>query len=262
MKKRESVGRRFERLVEILAVLRSEQGCPWDREQDERTITDYFLEEVFEATDAVMEDDSLCLKEELGDVLMEVLFLAQINQEKGRFTIAAVLDGIIGKMTRRHPHVFGGQKLKTSREVAESWQEQKNAEKKRRSVFEGMSRSAPALLQAFQAGQRAAACGFDWGGALDALDKVKEEVKELEFAIRSGEDSEIREEIGDLMLSLASLSRLAGHNPELALRAAIRKFKRRFRAMEEEQESTGKELRRTSLEELDKLWKKVKKETL
>jgi tetrapyrrole methylase family protein/MazG family protein len=262
MENKESIGRRFEKLVEILALLRSEQGCPWDREQDERTISDYFLEEVFEATDAVMADDSLCLEEELGDVLMEVVFLAQIYQEKGRFSIAAVLDGIIAKMTRRHPHVFGGQRMQTSREVAECWQDQKNSEKSRRSVFEGLTRSAPALLQAFQAGQRAAACGFDWSGALDVLDKVKEEVQELEYALRAGEDKRIREEIGDLLFSLASLSRLAGHNPELALRAANRKFKRRFRAMEREQESTGKELRRTSPEELDKLWKKVKKETL
>jgi tetrapyrrole methylase family protein/MazG family protein len=262
MKKRESVGRRFERLVEILAVLRSDQGCPWDREQDERTIADYFLEEVFEAADAVMTGDSLCLQEELGDVLMEIVFLAQIYQEKGLFSIAAVLDGIIGKMTRRHPHVFGGQKLKTSREVSDSWQEQKNAEKKRRSVFEGMSRSAPALLQAFQAGQRAAARGFDWSGALAALDKVKEEVEELDLAIRAGEAKEIREEIGDVLFSLASLSRLAGHNPELALRAAIQKFKRRFRAIEGELESRGEEHGGTRLEDLDKHWKKAKKEPL
>jgi MazG family protein len=262
MKKRDSVGRRFEKLVEILVVLRSEQGCPWDREQDERTITDYFLEEVFEAADAVMADDFLCLQEELGDVLMEIVFLAQIYQEKGHFSISTVLDGIIGKMIRRHPHVFGGQKLETTREVAESWQEQKNTEKKRRSVFEGMSRSAPALLQAFQAGQRAAVCGSDWGGALAALDKVKEEVAELDFAIRSGEAREIREEIGDLLFSLSSLSRLAGHNPELALRAAVLKFKRRFRAIERELESRGEELRGTSLEELEKLWKKAKKEPL
>jgi tetrapyrrole methylase family protein/MazG family protein len=262
MKKRKDVGRRFERLVEILAVLRSEQGCPWDREQDKRTITDYFLEEVFEAADAATQDDFLCLQEELGDVLMEVVFLAQIYQEKGHFSIAAVLDGIIGKMIRRHPHVFGGQKLETSREVAESWQEQKNIEKRRRSVFEGMSRSAPALLQAFQAGQRAEACGSDWGGPLAALDKVKEKVEELDLVIRSGKPKEIREDIGDLLFSLASLSRLAGQNPELALRASIQKFKRRFRAMERELESRGEELRATGSEDLDKLWKKAKKEPL
>jgi MazG family protein len=209
-----------------------------------------------------MADDTLCLEEELGDVLMEVVFLAQIYQEKGRFSIAAVLAGIIEKMTRRHPHVFAGQKMETSREVAENWQDQKNSEKKRQSVFDGMSRSAPALLQAFQAGQRAAACGFDWSGALDVLDKVKEEVEELEFALREGDDKKILEEIGDLMFSLSSLSRLAGHNPELALRAAIRKFKRRFGAMERELRSRAKEIGRTSPADLDKLWKKVKKETL
>jgi tetrapyrrole methylase family protein/MazG family protein len=231
MEKKESIGRRFERLVEILSVLRSEHGCPWDREQDERTIVNYFLEEVFEATDAAMADDSRCLEEELGDVLMEVVFLAQIYQEKGRFTIATVLDGIIQKMVRR-------------------------------SVFEGMSRSAPALLQAFQVGQRAASLGFDWNEARDVLDKVKEEVGELESAIQAGEDKSIGEEIGDLMFSLACLSRLAGHNPELALRAATRKFQRRFRAMEKVLKSRGRKFSGMELEEMDQVWEMVKKNPL
>jgi tetrapyrrole methylase family protein/MazG family protein len=262
MEKTESLGRRFERLVEILAVLRSEQGCPWDREQDERTIVDYFLEEVFEAAEAALANDPQCLEEELGDVLMEVVFLAQIYQEKGYFSMAAVLDGIIHKMTRRHPHVFERQRPVTRREVVESWQERKNIEKKRGSLFEGMSRSAPALLQAFQVGQRAGSVGFDWEDAPDVLDKVKEEVRELESALRSGEDTKIREEIGDLLFSLASLARLAGHNPELALRAATRKFKRRFRAMENELKSQGRKLGGLTLEEMDLVWEKVKKNPL
>jgi tetrapyrrole methylase family protein/MazG family protein len=262
MEKKESIGRRFERLVEILSVLRSEHGCPWDREQDERTIVNYFLEEVFEATDAAMADDSRCLEEELGDVLMEVVFLAQIYQEKGRFTIATVLDGIIQKMVRRHPHVFARRRRVTSREVVASWQDHKNSEKKRRSVFEGMSRSAPALLQAFQVGQRAASLGFDWNEARDVLDKVKEEVGELESAIQAGEDKSIGEEIGDLMFSLACLSRLAGHNPELALRAATRKFQRRFRAMEKVLKSRGRKFSGMELEEMDQVWEMVKKNPL
>ncbi len=262
MEKKETIGGRFERLVDILAVLRSEQGCPWDREQDEQTIADFFLEEVFEALDAVMADDSRWLEEELGDVLMEVVFLARIYQEKGRFSIASVLDGIVHKMIRRHPHVFDRQRRITSREVEESWQDHKNSEKKRMCTFEGMSRSAPALLQAFQAGQRAGVYGFDWPGVLDVLEKVKEEIQELEKALRTGEGKSIREEMGDLLFALANLSRLAGHNPELALRAATRKFKERFGALEKELKRTGQKLGRVSLDEMDKIWEKVKKEGL
>jgi tetrapyrrole methylase family protein/MazG family protein len=259
MEKKESIGRLFERLVDIMDLLRSEQGCPWDREQDERTIVDYFLEEVFEAADAALADDSPSLQEELGDVLMEVVFLSRIYQEKGRFSIAAVLDGIIGKMIRRHPHVFEKKRRTTSREVVEGWQAYKNSEKKRTSVLDGMSRSAPALLQAFQTGQRAASFGFDWEKADDVLDKVREEIRELESALQSNQDEKIREEIGDALFALASLSRLAGHNPELALRASIRKFQERFRVMEtaikrRDPKSAGRMVR-----EMDKAWEKAKK---
>jgi tetrapyrrole methylase family protein/MazG family protein len=262
MRKKENTGTRFERLVEILTVLRSEQGCPWDREQDERTIVNYFLEEVFEATDAALADDSRSLEEELGDVLMEVVFLAQIYKEKGLFSIVDVLDGIIDKMTRRHPHVFERKRQITSREVVESWQNHKDSEKKRQSVFEGLPRSAPALLQAYQVGQRAASVGFDWESAPSVLDKVREEVQELDQALRNGEGRRIREEIGDLLFSLASLSRLAGHNPELALREAIGKFQRRFRAMEKELRGRGQRFDQMNIEEMELVWERVKKKLL
>ena len=228
MNSEEKPGKRFDRLVSIMALLRSEQGCPWDREQDEKTIANFFLEEVYETMDAVMADDARRLEEELGDVLMEIVFLARIYQEKGRFSIASVLDGIIQKMIRRHPHVFARRSLMSSREVAKSWQEHKNAEKKRRTIFEGMSKSAPALLQAFQAGQRAAACGFDCLSAGDVLERVKEKLREVEAALIDQSAKKVREQIGALLFTMASLSRLAGHNPELALRAATRKYQKRF----------------------------------
>ena len=224
----EKPGKRFDRLVSIMALLRSEQGCPWDREQDEKTIANYFLEEVYETMDAVMADDGRRLEEELGDVLMEVVFLVQIYREKGRFSMASVLDGINRKMIRRHPHVFARRNSVSSREVARSWQEHKNAEKKRRSVFEGMPGSAPALLQAFQAGQRASAGGYDCPDARDILESVKEELGGVEAALGTQPAEKVRERIGALLFSVASLSRLAGHNPELALRAATRKFLKRF----------------------------------
>ncbi len=230
----ERVGPRFDRLIAILALLRSDEGCPWDRQQDERTIADYFLEEVYEAVDAVLADDARRLEEELGDVLMEVVFLAQIYREKGRFSMASVLDGINQKMTRRHPHVFATKSALSCQEVTASWQEQKNSEKRRRTAFEGLAESAPALLQAFQAGQRAAARGADWPSVEDVLDKVRQELGEVEKALGRRETDPASEEIGNLLFAVASLSRVAGHNPELALRAATRKFKERFSAMEEE----------------------------
>lgn len=229
MDSEERPGKGFDRLVSIMAHLRSAQGCPWDREQDEKTISNYFLEEVYETMDAVMADDARRLEEELGDVLMEVVFLVQIYQEKGHFSMASVLDGIIRKMIRRHPHVFARKGPISSREVAKNWQEHKNAEKKRRTIFEGMSNAAPALLQAFQAGQRASARGFDRGSAGDVLEKVKEELRKVEAALGDHPAKKVRDQIGALLFSVASLSRLAGHNPEIALRAATRKFQRRFK---------------------------------
>jgi len=262
MERDETVGRRFERLVEILAVLRSEQGCPWDRQQDERSIANYFLEEVFEAIDAVAAADASALREELGDVMMEVVFLARIYAEKGRFTISDVLDGIVDKMTRRHPHVFEGRRVSSCREVVASWQEHKAAEKKGRPIFDGMPKSAPALLQAFLIGLKAAAYGFDWGNALAVLEKVKEEVEELRTALQGGQDQKIQEEIGDLLFTVASLSRLAGQNPELALRAANQKFKERFLSLEKELLKKGKKLGGASLEEMEETWERIKRRGL
>jgi MazG family protein len=255
------VGQKFEKLVEILDSLRSKNGCPWDREQDEKSIANFFLEEVYEAVDAISADKAGSLEEELGDVLMEVVFLAQIYKEKRQFTIADVLEGIVQKMVRRHPHVFGPKQVRSSQKVIEAWQAQKNAEKERRSVFDGMARSTPALLEAFQIGQRVSAFGFDWPSAKEVLGKIKEEIKEFEEALESGEPRAIREEIGDVFFALANFSRLLGLNPELALRQANDKFKRRFLALERELKKTGKELGQASLEDMDKIWEELKKKS-
>jgi tetrapyrrole methylase family protein/MazG family protein len=253
------VGQKFEKLVRILDSLRSKNGCPWDREQDEKSIANFFLEEVYEAVDAIWAGAAAALEEELGDVLMEVVFLAQIYKEKGNFTIADVLEGIVQKMVRRHPHVFGPKKVRSSRKVIEAWLGQKNAEKKRRSVFDGMSRCAPALLEAFQVGQRVSVFGFDWPSAKDVLEKIKEEINELEEALETGGPGAIQEETGDVFFALASFSRLLGLNPELALRQANNKFKRRFLNLEKELKKTGKELGQASLEDMDKIWEELKK---
>ena len=256
------VGQRFARLVEIMSELRGEHGCPWDREQDEKSITSFFLEEVFEAVDAVMAEDPRQLEEELGDVLMEIVFLALIYQERGHFSIGRVLEGITGKMIRRHPHVFDKKRAITSQEVIDTWQEHKNSEKPSRSVFAGLAGSAPALLRAFQVGQKASTYGFDWNGALEGLEKVKEEVRELEKTLREGRENGIRVEIGDLLFAVANLSRLAGHNPELALRAATRKFIKRFSELEKRISREGRKSGRASPEEMDLVWEGIKKSGL
>jgi len=254
----ETAGKKFQSLVEILDTLRGEQGCPWDREQDERSISGYFLEEVYEAVDAVYNNDHQALAEELGDVLMEVVFLARIYKEKGKFSISDSLENIIQKMIRRHPHVFASQKRRTSKKVIQEWQRQKKQEKSRTSFFDGLVKSSPALLEAFQIGQQASSFGFDWSQAVDALQKIKEEVSELENALKTEGEEDIHKEIGDVLFSMANVSRLLRVNPEIALKQANRKFVDRFRSVEEKLKQEGKSIHQASLEEMDKIWEDIK----
>ncbi len=254
-----AAGAEFDRLVTILAALRGEGGCPWDRAQDARSITNYFLEEVYEAADAVLAGDAAGAAEELGDVLMEIVFLSRIFEERGAFAAADALRSINEKMIRRHPHVFGAAKARRARDVMTAWQKGKLAEKARRSILDGLPASAPALLAAFQLAARASTVGFDWGAAGPALDKVKEEIGELEKALAGRSREKVEEELGDLFFALANVSRLAGANPELVLRRANRKFARRFRAVESRLRRAGKEPSQTSLDEMNGLWDAVKR---
>ena len=251
----------FEKLVEILDVLRSKEGCPWDREQDENTIVNYFLEEAYEAVDAIVTGDPQSLKEELGDVLMEVVFLTRIFKEKNEFTIHDVLEGINQKMIRRHPHVFGPHQIENSARVVEEWNQQKKNEKERQSVLDGMATYLPSLLKAFQIGQRVSIFGFDWKSPLDALVKVREELDELEEALQSDNKEEAAEEIGDLLFSLANISRHLDVNPEIALRQTNDKFCKRFRYIEKRLKERGDELGKVSLIELDVLWEEAKEKS-
>jgi MazG family protein len=252
-------GEKFAQLVEILDVLRSEKGCPWDREQDEKTIANFFLEEVYEAVEALYNRDYSSLSEELGDVMMEVVFLARIAKENGNFTMSDILEGINKKMIRRHPHVFGKKRKENSARVLQAWNKQKQSEKERESVFDGMSKSSPALLTSYQIGVRASSFGFDWSQSPDVLEKVKEEVAELEKAIQDKQKEEIFAEIGDILFSLANLSRHLDVNPEIALREANNKFIRRFRFIEDRLKQMGKELGQVDLEEMDRIWEEAKK---
>ena len=258
MKQEEKSGGKFEQLVQIMETLRSDRGCPWDKEQDEKSITNYFLEEVYEAVEAISTEDTKALAEELGDVLMEVVFLAQIYKEKRKFSIDEVLDGINQKMIRRHPHVFGPGRKETSREVVDEWIRGKQEEKERESLFDRFPNSTPSLLAAFQIGLLVSHYGFDWNQAQEALQKVKEEVAELEKVIDAQDKGELSREMGDIFFSLVNVSRLLNINPEIALRQANKKFIERFKYIEKKLKEKRKQLGQVSLEEMDKIWEEAK----
>lgn len=254
----EKSGKEFQKLVHILDALRGEKGCPWDREQDEKSITNYFLEEVYEAVDAISSGDAQSLAEELGDVLMEIVFLSRINKEQKRFTISKVLEGINRKMVDRHPHVFANKKIASSEGVVDEWNRQKREEKDRTSVLDGMAKCFPALMESFMIGQRVSHFGFDWSHHLDALQKTKEEIAELEKAMQNQKQDAISKEIGDIFFSLANVSRHLGVNPEVALRQTNKRFIRRFKHIEQQLKERGKDLKEASLKEMDEIWEEAK----
>lgn len=251
-------GQKFERLVKILDTLRGKSGCPWDKEQDEQSISNYFLEEVYEALEAILSGDAPSVAEELGDVLMEVVFLARIYKEKKLFTMSDVVENINQKMIRRHPHVFGGKTIASSSEVLDAWNLGKQQEKKRQSLFDGIVKLAPALHSAYQIGLRVSSYGFDWENPSGALEKVKEEVSELEGAMKIEAKEHIFQEIGDAFFALSNVSRKLGINPEIALKKANEKFMLRFESLENELAEKGKSLGEASLEEMDEIWEQIK----
>jgi len=253
-----NAGKKFDELVGILGTLRGPGGCPWDRARTALDIRDYFLEEVYEAVDALEADDAAGLAEELGDVLMEVVFLSRICEEQGAFTVTDALERVNSKMIARHPHVFGSPRDTTAAGVVDAWQEWKRTEKGVSSVLEDPGPATPALLAAFQIGRKVSAWGFDWPDAAGVLAKVREETGELEAAVSEARAGGIEEELGDLMFSVANLSRKLGVNPELALRKANAKFGRRFRALEAEICSSGRDIGKLSLDELDAIWDRHK----
>lgn len=251
-------GEGFAQLVRIMDTLRGEKGCPWDRQQDERSIVNFFLEEAYELVDAIYANDKDAVSEELGDVLMELVFLARLFKEKQKLQMSQAVHGINQKMIRRHPHVFGKKSVNGTAEVIDSWNKQKHTEKKRESLFDGLSQSSPALLTAFQIGLRASMHGFDWAQAQEVLHKVKEEIQELEQAISEKKGEEVLAEIGDVFFALANLSRHLELNPELALKYANQRFISRFQYIEKKLEASGKTIDDATLEEMDQLWNESK----
>ena len=247
-------------LMELAATLRGPEGCPWDRKQTSQSAAKYLLEEASEALDAILFQGPEEVKDELGDVLFQVVFQAQLYAERGEFDLYEVIEHNRAKMIRRHPHVFGENKVKNAEEVPGLWREVKARERKTEpdSLLDGVPRSLPSLSRAMKLGKKAAEVGFDWEGSAEVPRKVAEEVSELERA--AGGDA-TGEELGDLLFSLAQWARHKGLDPELALRRANQKFSRRFREMEGLAAKRGLTLSDMDLEKLDNLWEQVKSET-
>ena len=265
-------GERFERLVEIMRTLRAPDGCPWDREQTHASLRPFVLEETYEVLEAIESGQPAHLCEELGDFLFEAVFLAQISEEAGDFTIGDAIDAISNKLVRRHPHVFerqNGDPALTSGQVIEKWETLKARERaqagtpaKTKTTLSGVPKTLPALLRAFEVSARAAAVGFDWAKPDDVLDKIDEEVAEVRREVESGATghlSRAEEEMGDLLFAIANLSRKLGIEPEAALRRATEKFTTRFEAMEHEFTAGGKRLNQSTLAEMEAAWQRVKK---
>lgn len=249
----------FERLVKIMAILRGPQGCPWDKEQTHESLERYLIEEAYETIDAIASKDYEHLKEELGDLLLQVVFHAQIASENGYFDMRDVADDIVGKIERRHPHVFGETKVSSAREVLVNWEEIKSREKKERkegSAIADIPKALPSLLYAYKLQSKAARVGFDWEHVEGALEKISEEIEELKQA-KKGE-GQVEDEIGDLLFAVVNVARHLDVDPELALKNTCKKFERRFKFMEKEALEREMRLTDMSLEEKDKLWDKAK----
>lgn len=261
MQVRAGTGKNLARLREIVSRLRSPSGCLWDRAQDERDIARYLLEEAYEVVDAIEHGDDAHLREELGDLLLQVVFHAQIAAEEERFSLSEILDDILTKLERRHPHIFGDVEVTGPAEVVENWETIKTGEKETdASALDGVPRSLPSLALADKLQSRAARTGFDWEDATGVADKIVEEARELAEARDSLGHQRIEDELGDLLFSAVNLARHLDTDPEVALRRVCDKFEKRFRAMERLARERGEDFRGLSLGEKEKLWGEAKVE--
>ncbi len=250
----------YEDLLEIIRLLRSEDGCPWDKAQTHQSIRRGLLEEAYEAAEAIDNDDPVLLKEELGDVLMQVVFHADIESDAGRFTIDDVCDGVVKKLLFRHPHVFGSQCQDSPESVPVSWDKLKRQEKGQKTVADSMdsvARSLPGLWRAEKLQSKAASAGFEWPDVQGALDKLEEEVAELRRAVEEGGD--VPEELGDVLFAAVKVGRFCACDPEDAVNGTCEKFIRRFRAVENGAAAQGREVSQLSLEEMTALWNEAKR---
>ncbi len=265
-------GEWFEKLVAVQARLRAPKGCPWDREQTHQTLRTYLLEEAYEVLEALETGNDAKFAEEMGDLLLQIVFHSQIAQEEGRFNVADVIREIHDKMIRRHPHVFGETHAKDSAEVLRNWEQIKAEERRSNeqssgsegsqaeppSLLDGVSRALPATLVGFQLTRKASRIGFDWEDAAGVIAKMQEETAELDSALQAGNQMGIEEEMGDLLFAAINLARFLHVDPEIGLKKANAKFSRRFRAMEALARESGRAFKDLTREEMEALWEATK----
>jgi tetrapyrrole methylase family protein/MazG family protein/ATP diphosphatase len=264
------MSREFNELVAVMERLRAPGGCPWDREQTYASLAQYLLEETYETFEAIQEadqtGDTVNLREELGDILLQVVFHSTIAAEKGDFTIDEVVKGVTEKLVLRHPHVFGEEELATAADVLNNWDKLKanereksgKIEKEKDSILDEVTTHFPALLEGLKLTKRAAKVGFDWENVGQVFDKLNEELNELNRAISDDEQAKIEEEIGDLLFVVVNLARKLEVEPETALKRTNRKFRRRFKYIEQELKRRGRTLEEANVEEMDALWNAAK----
>jgi ATP diphosphatase len=249
----------LQKLVDLVARLRAPDGCPWDKEQTLENVRAYFLEEAHELAGAIDGGDWQELAEELGDMLFQVAFITRLAEEAGAFRLPQVIDGVHSKMVARHPHVFGNESLADAEAVRQAWERRKLQEEPgRETLLGGVPSSLPALLGTYRLTQKAAGVGFDWPDAASVLDKAEEEIAEVREALAEGNAAHVREEIGDLLFTLANLARKLDVDPEAALAGTNRKFRTRFAAVEQGLAAKGKTAADATLEEMDDLWEAAK----
>jgi tetrapyrrole methylase family protein/MazG family protein len=248
----------YRRLVDIMARLRGPDGCPWDKAQNHQTLKPYLVEETYEVMEAIDSGKPDKLAEELGDLLLQIVFHAQMASEKGEFTADDVCGKIADKLVKRHPHIFADQVKLTPDEVLHRWEEIKRDNNLKYSVLEGIPRAMPALLKAYRIQEKVGRLGFDWKNAGDVVAKIKEEIAEFEQALAGNDKLKLTDELGDLLFTIVNLSRHLGLRAEEALDQTNQKFIRRFQYIERKLAEQGKAPAQTSLEELDALWNEAK----
>jgi len=252
--------RTFDELVQLMTTLRGPNGCPWDRKQTLPDLKPYVIEEAYEVVDAIDREDRAGLLEEVGDLLLEAVFIAEITREEGTFDVYDSVTAIHDKLVRRHPHVFADVVADDAEQVLVNWEKLKSEERKaeNKSVLSGVPRAMPALLKAGRLTEKAARVGFDWRRAEDVLEKLDEEVAELKEAVASADPAKMHDEIGDLLFTISNIARKLNVNPEEALQSTNRKFMSRFEAMEAYVRERGQNLDQLTLEEMDQLWDEAK----
>jgi tetrapyrrole methylase family protein/MazG family protein len=265
-----SAGEWFEKLVALQARLRARNGCPWDLEQTHRSLRTYLVEETYEVLDAMESGDDGKFANEMGDLLLQIVFHSQIAAEEGRFTVAEVIREVHEKMVRRHPHVFGEKRAKDAAEVLKNWEQIKAQERREedkdgaraasaeKSLLDGVPRTLPATLEGLQLTRKAARVGFDWQDVAGIFEKMREECAELRHALEKKETAEVEEEIGDLLFAAVNLARFLKVDPEIALKNANAKFSRRFREMERLARASGRAFEKVPRGEMESLWEVAK----